>query len=371
MPMNELQWGLMGAGAAAVVGIMAYNKWQDRRLHRRYQESFKTEQADALLEPGNAAERVEPSLTGETPPPEEHKLPDFQVPDTQALSRRPPPGQLPGVDTRVDWVARIESIEGLVPARIGAALRQELAELKLNVRLFAFSDVTNRWDPIPPAGQGDDHAPRCHHFAIALQLADRRGPVGELELSNFCHAVQLVADDCRSIPTFPGRIEALERAVALDAFCADMDIQIAVNVIATGDPFSGRRLEELARSAGMVFSNGCFEARNAEGAVEFALYGYGEVPLPKDGLHDFTADGVSLVLDVPRAPAGEEPFNRMLAFAQQLAGNLRGVVVDDNRHPFSDRAASRVRAQVADIQSIMQESGVPAGGVLALRLFSH
>ena len=42
--MTELQMGLIGLGAAAVVGVLGYNKWQEYR-HRKL--------AEAMLKPGH------------------------------------------------------------------------------------------------------------------------------------------------------------------------------------------------------------------------------------------------------------------------------------------------------------------------------
>jgi hypothetical protein len=66
MPISELQLGLMGAGAAAVVVVFAYGKWQERRHRRQAEEVFGTEHRDVLLEPEEAEaspgeERVEPA----------------------------------------------------------------------------------------------------------------------------------------------------------------------------------------------------------------------------------------------------------------------------------------------------------------------
>lgn len=82
--MTELQLGLIGLGATAVVGVFAYNKWQEYR-HRKLAEAvMKPQHEDVLLGGGAAsgkamaAERSEPEFrVEETGAPEERLEPVF------------------------------------------------------------------------------------------------------------------------------------------------------------------------------------------------------------------------------------------------------------------------------------------------------
>ena len=46
--MTELQMGLIGLGATAVIGVLAYNKWQEYR-HRKLAEAVLKPQHDDVL----------------------------------------------------------------------------------------------------------------------------------------------------------------------------------------------------------------------------------------------------------------------------------------------------------------------------------
>jgi hypothetical protein len=75
MNMTDLQMGLIGLGVAAVLGVLAYNKWQEHK-HRKLAEALlSARQADVLLDESAALvddaagvaerpdlERVEPLL---------------------------------------------------------------------------------------------------------------------------------------------------------------------------------------------------------------------------------------------------------------------------------------------------------------------
>ncbi|RIX41500.1 MAG: cell division protein FtsZ [Rhodocyclales bacterium GT-UBC] len=85
--MTELQLGLIGLGTTAVVGVLAYNKWQEYR-HRKLAEAvMKPQHEDVLLGGGEAAGgrtvpagRAEPELrVDEAPPPMERLEPVIGV----------------------------------------------------------------------------------------------------------------------------------------------------------------------------------------------------------------------------------------------------------------------------------------------------
>ena len=47
--MSDLQLGLLAIGVAVVVGVIAYNKWQEAKLRRRTEAAFGARHGDALL----------------------------------------------------------------------------------------------------------------------------------------------------------------------------------------------------------------------------------------------------------------------------------------------------------------------------------
>ena len=60
----------------------------------------------------------------------------------------------------------------------------------------------------------------------------------------------------------------------------------------------------------------------------------------------------------------------MVQVAGIFAENLTAQLVDDNRKPLSDAGLASLRRQLEGIVNDMESYGVPAGGVLARRLFS-
>ncbi|MBS0551981.1 MAG: ZipA, partial [Proteobacteria bacterium] len=221
---SELQVALAGAGVAAVVLIVGYNKWQERKHRRRAEQAFKSEHRDVLLEPragGVEAERTEPSF--DAPP---VKVADEARRVREAPVKRSAPQPPEMLDSQTDCIIQLEAIEPLDVQRVWSAQREQLAGLNKAVRWFGFDDADNLWRPL-----GDHSAGQCHWFCAAMQLVDRRGPIGEVDFMRFSGGMQRIADQFMALPAgLPSRAEVLRAATELDRFCADVDVQIGVNV---------------------------------------------------------------------------------------------------------------------------------------------
>jgi hypothetical protein len=366
MAISELQMGLVGAGGAVVVCIFAFNKWQERKQRKQSEQAAAGSTQEPVLsempaEQGTRA-RMEPVMGGEAAV---RAQPSAKT-VSDASSRRVPPLLPPEVDERADWVVRIESIEPVVAGRLWLAASQQLESVSKPVRWFGFSDLDNRWESV-----GANSAGSYHWVCAALQLVDRRGAASEPDLTRLTDGLQHMCDVFMAIPSLPAKGEALAQAVELDRFCAGVDIQIGVNVVARDLVFAGTRLRSLAEAAGLeLVGDGCFHARDEHGNTQFVLSNLEPNPFVAEGMRALSTQGVTLMLDVPRVAEGVRVFERMMSLAQQLAEALNGAVVDDNRSPFGDKAVGLIRAQIEQFQGQMGEYGIAPGSVLARRLFS-
>ncbi len=376
---SELQIGLIGAGAALVVLIIAYNKWQERKHRRHAEQAFRSEHRDVLLEPrdGSAATdeedgRLEPAFEAvaaddQDPEVAVPKAPATARPVRESALRRSTPDAPEGLDARADCIVRIESIEPLDVARLWMAQRAELDGISKPIRWFAFDDADNVWRALTAHSAGS-----YHWFCAAMQLVDRRGPIGEADFARFTGGVQRVADQFLAVPAaLPARADTLASATELDRFCADVDVQIGINVVSTGQAFAGTKLRGLAEAQGLSLEDdGSFHARDEDGNTLYMLGNLEPALFTGDNLRSLQTNGVTLVIDVPRVGNGVQTFDRMMQFANQLAESLHGSVVDDNRHPLGSEAAALIRGQIAQFHEHMAGHELPAGSPLARRLFS-
>lgn len=370
---SDLQIGLIALGVAAVVGIVAYNKWQERKHRKSAEDAFRGDHPDVLLDKAPKS-RIEPSFDGEEPA--EPVIGDSMLADDDSIApaatqqpsgRHTTPGIPSVLDPRVDCVICIESIEPLDAPRLWAAQLEPLQELSKPVRWFAFDDADNLWHELSAHSAG-----AYHWFCAAMQMVDRRGPIDENDFRGFTDGIQRVADQFLAVPAdFPLRSAALANAADMDKFCASVDVQVGINLIADGEPFPGARLRALAESCGMrLADDGSFHAIDAEGRTLFTLSNHEAELFDADGMSDIVTRGVTFVVDVPLVVDGADVFEDMMRIAEAMSESLGGRIVDDNRAAFGSDAAAVIRTQIDRIQAEMADQGIPAGGSLAVRLFT-
>jgi FtsZ-interacting cell division protein ZipA len=163
---------------------------------------------------------------------------------------------------------------------------------------------------------------------------------------------------------------ALEHARDLDRFCGEVDIRIAVHLVNESAPFPGAKVEAAAKAAGFELDepDGKFRRRDEAGRVICALANQEPIPFKVDSLETLSTRGVTLELDVPRAPRGA--FAGFRELAERFARQLDARIVDDNRQAVGAGAFQAIAAQLQAVHSAMEARGIVPGSTLALRLFS-
>ena len=210
-----------------------------------------------------------------------------------------------------------------------------------------------RWT-VPQASLG-----AVRRVRAGVLLANRHGPLNAMEFSEFATAMQALG---RAIGAgeaiVPDMAQVLEHARQLDEACAQFDAVLGVNV-ETPTALSPGELAALAAGLGLhERGNTRFTAISDEGEALFSL-ALGE-----------RAEQLTLLLDVPRAPQGAEPWPRMLQAAHLCAERTGGRVVDDAGQPMTDAAAAGVARQLAMRYLSLQDAGLDAGSPAALRVFN-
>lgn len=482
--MTELQMGLIGLGTVAVVGVLAYNKWQERKHRHIAEQMLHSNHTDVLLSEGDEAavqpegeeeeyarlierpakpaavaqERVEPALEPATPVTEERREPVMQpaaamamplvrqdgegspavsepvaspvpvppaipvapvapvppapsqtfpsaplapppapapAPLVDAASRAPsveedltdipelpatepeavvsgapamPVGPVPPalLSPQSDYIVSLETVDFISACQFLQSQRDALLRVGKRITWIGFNERTGEWDHL-----ADDSEVEYRRIQVGVQLADRRGALSDGELSVFHTALRQVAEEFMAVADLPPRKSALDQAFALDRFCADVDIQVGINVVATSQAFPGTKVRALAEAAGMTLGmDGVFTRRDDDGRVLYTLSNQGATPFSLESMKTTLVQGMTFLLDVPRVPNGDRVFNQMADQARRFADTLHGVVVDDNRQPLTEPQLEPIRRQIGQYQGTMAKHGLTAGGSLALRLFS-
>lgn len=376
--MSELQLALAVIGAIVIVAVIAYNKWQEARFAKRADRDFGSRHDDVLVGSTAAAAR---EADESREPPSAHRAPEPAMPErvehTMGVIDAPPIPPAPAqevaawgghvpLDEGLDCIATLSfarPVSGVDALVVAEAL--DGAGLSKPVRWEAGDAQAGTWGPVSPDGAYRD-------LRAGMQLADRGGPASQGDLAAFFEALQEVATRLGAELDLPDLREALAAAQSLDAFCADVDVQIGLNVIATSNhPFPGTKLRALAEAGGLrLADDGTFRRIDDAGHELFALANSGDEPFSSEALRTLSTQAVAVVLDVPRAPGSVSTFRLYLDFAHQLEQALGGMLVDDNKKPIGQAAIDRIARQLERIYGAMDARGIPAGGPAAQRLFA-
>ncbi|HLX01488.1 MAG TPA: cell division protein ZipA C-terminal FtsZ-binding domain-containing protein [Trinickia sp.] len=410
--MDELTLGLIGAGAVVVGGVVVYNAWQGAKVRRRMPRPMPPESAETLarhdhedelpfIEPQRpsarrepslsdapeaaSAARVEPSFGGvaplDTPAdiqaesttpngfPEEaavgpavaQEREEPILPAATTISAAPPHI----VDRRIDCI---------VPIRLGGPLAGEKI-IPLAQRLRRAGSKPVYIEGKPEGGNGWEllqNGVRYEELRAAAQLANRSGPLNELEFSEFVSGVQQFADAIDGAPEFPDMLETVSMARELDAFAAQCDAQLSINVMSDGAPWSANYVQAVASQDGLLLSRDGtrFVKLDAKQSPVFMLQ-FGDTNFLRDDLTYKGGQMITLILDVPVADEDILPFRLMCDYAKSLSERIGARVVDDQRRPLPEAALLAIEKQLMTLYAKLEEAGIPAGSPATRRLFSQ
>ena len=276
------------------------------------------------------------------------------------------PEKRPSLDALIDVIAPIEIDH---PISGDAAVGALPATRRVGSKLFNVEGLnaeSGLWEQ-PRHGQ------RYSAFQSGVQLANRTGPLNEIEFSEFVAKTQAFADGINGAPEFPDMLEEVARARELDSFASAHDAQLSFTIKAT----------KAAWSPGYVHQNAA-----RLGFIAGVLPGRMVVSAPTQGLppilgltfdpqaamsEDPTQSAIyelALSLDVPQVDRKEEPYARMIQTAYELARVMDGAISDDNGQPLSETAIGAIARDLLALYDSLDARDLSAGSSQARRLFS-
>lgn len=354
MQFTELHLALIAGGLGFVLLVWAINLWQERSLRRRITLLFGMARPGAKVAEAKSnasAEKVEPTLqAGAASGAQNHS--GHAAADLSQHNINPV-APAPILDAQVDCIVELlpeRPLSGELLNQIAQRLRHAGSK---PVLFEGFQEILHQWQR-PQAGQ------TYPKFRAGILLTNRSGALNAIEFSDFLTGLEAIASDVSALPDFPAMAKTLAHAQKLDQLCAGWDAQISLNVLLEdAQRYSTEALQSIVSNRGYIARpDGKYLALDIHGQVVFTI-GF--------NLH---APHITLLLDVPRANPQAQPFNRMSIAANDLAQTLGGVVVDDALRPLAVNALAEIEQQLQERYVEMAEAGVPAGSLLALRLFN-
>jgi hypothetical protein len=339
--LSSFSLGLLVLGALVLALLVAYNVWTSRRNTPR--------QAVAVA--------AAPA------PPVERREPVF---DAELAAPLPLPEKRPGLDALIDVLAPI-ALEGLVSGE--AALAAMPTTRRAGSKPFAiegWNEASGQWE-MPHPGQ------RYSAFQAGVQLANRTGPLNEIEYSEFVMKAQAFADAVNGAPEFPEMLDEVARARELDQFASGHDAQLGFTLRARNAAWSPGYVQQHAAALGFVA--GALPGRmvlpaGAAGAPPLLGLSFDTQAAMADDPDQSALRQVTLSLDVPQVDRAEQPFARMREAAAALAAAMDGIVTDDNGQVIRDEALDVIGADLEQLYDLLESRDLAAGSPLGRRLFS-
>jgi hypothetical protein len=364
---SDLHIALLLLAAVLLVLLIGYNKWQERRALQRLDSTLRSGVGDALLEPSPIEApmpdaslpptRIEPKFgsLAAAPEPAIEEVDEPTIPADFSPAVEPagtPAGWIedPLLDCvfelrcthAVDGVTALDAIAGL--------LRQRFV---LPVHAAAWDARTQQW--VHP-----DRFGFYSELLVAIQMANRRVSLDEVEASRFLAAVQQIAVALDADFDTPDVSRLVNLATELRNTTSEFDVQVGLTLEGDGGPWSAERLAEVAAKAELVQA----------GPVTWHRLDQAGTPLFTFTSASLLKDRLTLELDVPLAPVEAQPLRLMFAAASLIALDLGARIVDDNGKPVDAASLAGVEQRLEELYARMRQAGFEPGSPRALRLYA-
>jgi hypothetical protein len=275
-------------------------------------------------------------------------------------------------DEKIDFVVTLPGKGPIGRDRALGVYKQNEYMLEKPRSLYGLGHKTGLWSNL----DSDPEFARYSSIALALQLADNRGPVSESELNTFVQLSLKLADELQRPTKLSMPIEdALERARELDSFCAANDVLASVNIVSNNAAgFGGRAIGQAATALGMQFGKmNIYHMKNDNAAGCRHLFSLANLYAPgeftPETMNTLTTRGLTLFMSVPCAYQPVRVFEKMIETANGLCQALDGSLQDSEKQPLTAQGLAVIRAQIERIATDMQVRGIVPGSETAMRLF--
>jgi FtsZ-interacting cell division protein ZipA len=380
--MSELQKALLAIGLGVIIAVYVYGWWQQRSYRRKFGTAFKASHADALYSEkllaghpqerggelagqvqraglaGTAAETMMEAIITEV------EIAEVTVAEPSATNLLDDSCAL--LNARSDFIIELRLAEPSHAAVLDGFWQRKF-DFRKPVQVCGLTLTAKKWERAITESQV-----LYERFRVALQLVDRSGAISEAKLADFRDLVLGVAKHIKADATVPDIHETYHHAVELDAFCAEVDQMVGVNLVPPkGRLLLGGRIAQAAALVGMTLeADGAFHLMDAQGQSLFSLINQDNQPFQHLTLETSSTAAITLLLDVPRVEEPGSQFDRMMQVASLLARELQLSMVDDHRITLNDKGLALIRERINDVELKMCAKGITPGSSQARRLFS-
>ena len=353
--MNELQLSLLGLGLLAILLVVLYNRWLERKYRKlNTPEPEVSVEAETVVSPVGEG-RQEPQWDHAEPLPQVHgdepQLAAQNAAQATLVTETPEP--LPALTEVETWVDAIATLRFYEP-RTAGSIRETIEQMgaaRFERIEFYTGDAWHFADQLPADALVSNV--RCR-----LQLATRRGPVSPDALHEWMRAVESLAQVLSAGLSVESEANMLERAGNLDAFCARVDALINLNLRARDAAATTPRFKSRLVAQGLSGTYPTFVRLNTFDDVDFQV------------VADDAQGSIGLTMDFPHVTRPDLVVTDMLELARTLSVELDAEIVDDAGRLLGEEGMALLSNQVVRLGAMLQAQGIEPGSALARRLFS-
>lgn len=383
--MSTMQVALAAVGGVILAVVVAHGAWSSRQNKPR--------QAEGNPSNGFDANRSEPSLESDFVEDGSHRvhhndLAHDPMPSdmhTQHAHRTGAGEQLGAQDLELEVSNLMQHadkgymldalIDVITPIEIDTVVAGEFAlshmplTRRVGGKLFTIEGLNahrGEWEVIK-AGQ------RYSAFQAGVQLANRLGPLNEIEFSEYVMKVQRFADAVCGESEFTDMLQEVARARELDQFAGEHDAQLIFQIkaqrLAWSPGFVQQHAAKLGFVAGAIPGRMVIPAK-AVGLQPILVLSFDTQAALADDPSNSAIRLLSLTLDVPQVEQSDEPFRRMWFIAQELSQSMEGTITDDQGYVLTSNALANIEQDLFALYDVLASRDLAAGSPQARRLFS-
>lgn len=279
---------------------------------------------------------------------------------------------LPELDYQIEFVARLPGSKPVMRDEVLKIYREYQDKLYKPMQIYGKEAYGGNWTEL----EKQDATAQFLDLGASVQLADRRGPISENELSRFSQMMLSMGEAFdRSFRFSMDFDDALQQSAMLDSIGRKFDAMAVLNLVSKRKSgFSWRDftscMEDLSLSRDV---NGIYvKSQNSEQDERKVLYHVS----PTDSSGNIYQQGdegsihdIVLYMNVPATSDPEQTFGMMLNDANQLQAWLEAKMVDHKGHSMTGKTLDAIHDQVSSISRSMQEEGLRPGSPLTNKLF--
>lgn len=314
---------------------------------------------------------AEPSLdeaimAGDPGPLAAPSAPPSQPSPVTAAAQPLPASNRPQLDGLLDAIAQLpleQPLAGEVILQVQPTTRRAGSKL---FQVEGLNSASGQWEVVR-AGQ------RYGQLQAGVQLANRLGPLNEIEFSEFVAKVQTFADSLNVGVELPDMLYEVSRAREVDQFASQHDAQLSFMLRPARAAWSPGYIAQQAGALGFIpasMPGRMLLPASEAGLPPLLTLTFDAQAAQAEDLDRTAVYDVLLSLDVPQVAQTQAPFERLCEVLQRLGVAMDGVLCDPEGNPLPLEMLEQIGVDLSGLYAALSAQDLAAGSPLARRLFS-